>query len=328
VRFVGFRDGGRPMVGVLTGADPASVGSAESAGSTESAGSPSPSPSPSPSADGDAAVGAAVIGLAPVDEFYADLPTWRARAAEALALPGTAARPVADLVLVPPVPSAARVLGVGLNYRAHAAETGLPLPKYPAIFGRWTVSLSVDGTPAPVPVGERGLDWEGELAVVVGTALADADEAAALAGVFGYAAFNDLSARRAQGRSPQWTLGKNSDRSGPLGPVVTADEVGDPADGLRVVTRIRTRADDGSQVDEVVQDGDTSDMIFRVGEVLSFLSKTMTLYPGDLLITGTPAGVGYIRKPPRYLVPGDWVEVDIERVGRVATPIVDATGRG
>ncbi|ONH27145.1 fumarylacetoacetate hydrolase family protein [Pseudofrankia asymbiotica] len=305
MRFVGFREGGRALVGVLTQTSGGAPGAA-----TPAAGVP------------------AVIGLAPVEEFYADLARWRDRAAEALALPGTAARPARELTLVPPVPPAARVLCVGLNYRAHAAETGLPLPKYPAIFGRWTVSLTVDGTPAPVPAGERGLDWEGELGVVVGATLADADEATALAGVLGYAAFNDLSARRAQGRSPQWTLGKNSDHSGPLGPVVTADEVGDPADGLRVVTRMRTRADDGSVVEEVVQDGDTSDMIFSVGQVLSFISQTITLHPGDLLVTGTPAGVGYIRRPARYLVPGDWVEVEIERVGRVATPIVDATGRG
>ncbi|OHV58661.1 fumarylacetoacetate hydrolase family protein [Pseudofrankia sp. BMG5.36] len=305
MRFVGFREGGRAVVGVLT----------QPGGGAPGAATP-------------AAAVPAVIGLAPVEEFYADLSRWRDRAAEALALPGTAARPVPELTLVPPIPPAARVLCVGLNYRAHAAETGLPLPKYPAIFGRWTVSLTVDGTPAPVPAGERGLDWEGELGVVVGATLADADEATALAGVLGYAAFNDLSARRAQGRSPQWTLGKNSDHSGPLGPVVTADEVGDPADGLRVVTRVRSRADDGSPVEEVVQDGDTSDMIFSIGQVLSFISQTMTLHPGDLLVTGTPAGVGYIRRPARYLVPGDWVEVEIERVGRVATPIVDATGRG
>jgi 2-keto-4-pentenoate hydratase/2-oxohepta-3-ene-1,7-dioic acid hydratase in catechol pathway len=294
MRFVGFRDGGRTVVGLVV----------------------------------DGPGGAAVVPLAPVEDFYADLPAWRARAERAAADPA-AARTVAagELTLAPPIPPAARVLCVGLNYRAHAAETGLELPRYPNLFGRWTVSLTVDGTPAPVPAGERGLDWEAEFGVVVGTALADVDEAAALAGVFGYAAFNDLSARRAQGRSPLWTVGKNADYSGPLGPVVTADEVGDPADGLRVRTRIRTRAADGSVVEEIVQDGDTSDMIFTVGQVLSYLSRTLTLHPGDLLVTGTPAGVGYSRTPPRYLVPGDWVQVEIDRVGTVATPIVDASAR-
>jgi 2-keto-4-pentenoate hydratase/2-oxohepta-3-ene-1,7-dioic acid hydratase in catechol pathway len=295
MRFVGFREGGRTVVGLLSGPDGA---------------------------------GQRVVGLAPVEDFYADLAGWTEAARQALEAPGATAQPAGELTLVPPVPPAARVLCVGLNYRDHAAEIGLELPKYPTIFGRWTVSLTVDGTPAPVPAGERGLDWEGELGVVVGMRLTDVDEQTALAGVFGYAAFNDLSARRAQGRSPQWTLGKNSDFSGPLGPVVTADEVGDPAGGLRVRTRVRTRADDGSVVEEVVQDGSTTDMIFTVGQLLAFVSRTVTLHPGDLLVTGTPAGVGYIRRPPRYLAPGDWVEVEIDRVGRVATPIVDAAGRG
>ena len=291
--FVGLRDGGRTVVGRLI----------------------------------DGPSGAAVVPLAPVEDFYADLPAWRARAADAAGDPG-AARAVGEVTLAPPIPPAARVLCLGLNYRAHAAETGLRPPKYPNLFGRWTVSLTVDGTPAPVPAGERGLDWEGELGVVVGADLADVDEAAALAGVFGYSAFNDLSARRSQGRSPLWTVGKNADFSGPLGPVVTADEVGDPADGLRVRTRVRTRGADGSLVEEVVQDGDTRDMIFTVGQVLSYLSRTLTLHPGDLLATGTPAGVGYSRTPPRYLVPGDWVQVEIDRVGSVSTPIVDASARG
>jgi 2-keto-4-pentenoate hydratase/2-oxohepta-3-ene-1,7-dioic acid hydratase in catechol pathway len=207
---------------------------------------------------------------------------------------------------------------MGLNYHSHAAETGLPPPKYPPIFGRWTASLVVGGTPVPVPPGERGLDWEGELAVVVGAQMTDVDEDTAMRGVFGYAAFNDLSARRAQGASAQWTLGKNADRSGPIGPVVTADEVGDPAAGLRLVTRVNG---------EVVQDGDTSDMIFPVGRILSYLSRTLTLNPGDVLITGTPAGVGYTRTPPRYLVPGDVVEVEIERVGSVRNPVTDASAR-
>lgn len=179
MRIVGFRDGNRTIVGPLV----------------------------------DGSGGAAVVPLAPVEDFYADLPAWRARAGQALG-DRTDARPVGALTLAPPIPPAARVLCVGLNYRAHAAETGLEPPRYPNLFGRWTVSLTVDGTPAPVPAGERGLDWEGELGVVVGANLADVDEVEALAGVFGYAAFNDLSARRSQGRSPLWTVGKNADYSG------------------------------------------------------------------------------------------------------------------
>ncbi|CAO5253415.1 fumarylacetoacetate hydrolase family protein [Frankia sp. AgKG'84/4] len=286
MRFTGLRDGRRVLVGLLLDATDDGGGGGEQT----------------------------VVPLADVDEFYADLPGWTARARQII----TGGRALADVVRTPPVPAGARVLGMGLNYHDHAAETGQQIPRKPPLFGRWTASLSVDGTPVPVPPGERGLDWEGELAAVVGMPMTDVDEATAAAGVFGYAVFNDLSARRAQGASAQWTLGKNADRSGPMGPVVTADEVGDPAAGLRLVTRVN---------DEIVQDGDTADMIFTIGQILSFVSRTLTLHPGDILITGTPAGVGYTRTPPRYLTPGDVVTVEIERLGRITTPIVDAAAR-
>ncbi|ONH61904.1 fumarylacetoacetate hydrolase [Frankia sp. CcI49] len=287
MRFVGVRDGRRTVVGLVL----------ERAGVSK------------------------LARIADVDDFYADLPRWMSAASEITAgdhgradlddLADVAASPG----LAPPVPAGARVLGMGLNYHAHAAETGLELPRKPPIFARWTASLTVDGTPVPVPPGERGLDWEGELAAVVGTRLVDVDEATAQRGVLGYAVFNDLSARRAQGASAQWTLGKNSDRSGPMGPVVTTDEAGDPAAGLRLVTRVNG---------EVMQDGNTNDMIFTVGAILSFVSRTIPLDPGDVLITGTPAGVGYTRTPPRYLLPGDVVEVSIETLGTIRNPVTAA----
>ena len=186
------------------------------------------------------------------------------------------------------------------------------MSEHPAFLGRWTVSLVSDGVPVPVPAGEPGLDWEVELAVVVGPPLYRVHPDTALAGVLGYAAFNDLSARTHQMHSRLWTLGKNADRSGPISPVVTADEVGDPRRGLRLQTRV-----DG----EVVQDDSTSDMIFSVGEILGYLSGVMTLNPGDVT-PGTPQGVGFKRTPPRYLGPGDVVEVELERVGAVANPVV------
>jgi 2-keto-4-pentenoate hydratase/2-oxohepta-3-ene-1,7-dioic acid hydratase in catechol pathway len=223
---------------------------------------------------------------------------------------------VADLTLVPPVPPAARVLCVGLNYPQHVAEGAFECPSHPAIFGRWTRSLTVSGTPAPVPVGEEGLDWEGELAVIIGQKIRNVSSEDALLAVFGYATFNDLTCRLAQHRTTQWTVGKNADASGPMGEIVTTDEVGDPRKGLRIVTTVNG---------ETVQDGNTADMIFSIGDVLSYLSETMTLYPGDLLITGTPDGVGYARRPPRFLHPGDEVTVDIEHVGTVRTPIVAAS---
>jgi len=241
-----------------------------------------------------------VAEVAEATEFYGDLDRY---AADAAALPGGRVHrdEVDEVAAVPP---SARVLCVGLNYRLHAEEAGLPAPEYPAFFGRWTVSLAADGTPAPVPAGEPGLDWEVELAAVVGRPLARVDADAALAGVFGYAAFNDLSARTHQMHSRLWTVGKNADNSGPLSPVVTADEVGDPRNGLRVCTRING---------ETVQDASTADMIFSVGEILAYLSEVMTLNPGDLVATGTPEGVGFKRTPPRFLGPGDRVEVEIAR---------------
>ena len=250
-----------------------------------------------------------VAPLAEATEFYADLDRWRPRAA---GLQGSE-RPRDGIAEVPAVPPAARVLCVGLNYRRHADEAGLPMPEHPAFFGRWTVSLVSGGVPVPVPAGEPGLDWEVELAVIVGRPLHRVDRDTALAGVLGYAAFNDLSARTHQMHSRLWTLGKNADRSGPLSPIVTVDEVGDPGAGLRLQTRVNG---------EVVQDGSTSDMIFSVGEILAYLSEVMTLNPGDVVTTGTPEGVGFKRTPPRYLGPGDMVEVEIERVGTVANPIV------
>ncbi|MGI5270220.1 fumarylacetoacetate hydrolase family protein [Nonomuraea sp. CA-218870] len=255
-----------------------------------------------------------VTPLAEVTDFYDDVPYWLDRARQA----GPGGVPLAEVELAPPVPPSARVLCVGLNYRAHAAEGGFEPPAHPTVFGRWTASLSVTGVAVPVPAGEPGLDWEGEVAAVVGARLADADESEAEAGVLGYAAFNDLTARTAQKLTSQWTLGKNADRSGPIGPIVTADETGGLADGLRVVTRVNG---------EVMQDGDTRDMIFTVPRLLSHISATLTLHPGDVVATGTPEGVGYVRTPPRLLTPGDVVEVEVERLGVIRTPVTGPSGR-
>jgi len=252
---------------------------------------------------------ATVAELADIEEFYSDTDRW-------LALAGAVAggdRPMTQVEEAPAVPPAARVLCVGLNYRLHADEAGLPIPVYPAIFGRWTASLVSSGTAVPVPAGEPGLDWEVELAAVVARPMHRVQAAEALANVLGYAVFNDLSAREHQLHSALWTVGKNADRSGPISPIVTADEVGDPSAGLRLQTRVGG---------DVVQDGSTADMIFSVGEILAYLSEVMTLHPGDVLVTGTPAGVGFKRTPPRYLQPGEIVEVEIERIGVLRTPIV------
>lgn len=259
-------------------------------------------------------IGDRVTPIAEVGDFYADLDHWLPEARRT----DTGLLPVSHVELAPPVPPSARVVCIGLNYRAHAAEGDFTPPEHPTVFGRWVASLTAGDTPAPVPAGEPGLDWEGEVAAVVGRRLTDADQASAAAAVLGYAAFNDLTARTAQKLTAQWTLGKNADRSGPMGPLVTADEVGDLADGLRVRTRVNG---------ETVQDGNTRDMIFSVAELLSRISRAFTLEPGDVLATGTPEGVGYVRRPPRFLRPGDVVEVEIDRLGVLRTPIVGSDQR-
>ena len=231
---------------------------------------------------------------------------------EAAALSPAVRVPVADVRLAHPLPDGARILCLGLNYRAHAAEGSFEAPPHPMIFGRWTASLVPDGATVSVPVDEAGLDWEGEIAAVVGRPLTRVDAETARGAVFGYAAFNDLSARRAQKLTAQWTLGKNADGSGPMGDLVTADEVGDLRAGLRLRTLVNG---------QVMQDGNTRDMIFELGDVLALVSRTMTLNPGDVLVTGTPEGVGYVRNPPVLLTSGDVVQIEVERIGSVRTTI-------
>jgi 2-keto-4-pentenoate hydratase/2-oxohepta-3-ene-1,7-dioic acid hydratase in catechol pathway len=229
--------------------------------------------------------------------------------------------PVSDLELVPPVLPGARVICIGLNYLKHVAEGSYAsegVPPHPTLFARWTASLTVGGAEIPVPVDEAGLDWEGEVMAYVGATLVDATPDEALASVVGYSTFNDVTARRAQKLTSQWILGKNGDRSGPLGPLVPAHEVGDLRDGLQVRTRVNG---------EAVQEGSTDEMVYTVGDTLALISRTFTLHPGDLLATGTPAGVGYSRTPPWLLQPGDEVEVEVERLGILRNTVVAHTKR-
>ncbi|MGW6461587.1 fumarylacetoacetate hydrolase family protein [Streptomyces sp. NPDC055078] len=259
-----------------------------------------------------------VSRIATADAFYHDPAAALAEARRAPAafgpLPGGA-------VPAPAVPVTAKVLCVGLNYRGHAEEAKAEVPDHPTVFGRWESTLVCDGDEVPVPASEPGLDWEGELAVVIGGTLTDATEESALRGVLGFTCFNDISARKRQFDTTQWTLGKNPDRSGPLGPaLVTADEWGGPDGwtGRKLITRVNG---------EVVQSGDTSEMIFSVGRVLSYISQTTTLRPGDVVATGTPAGVGFIRTPPRLLTPGDVVEVEIDGIGVLRNPVAGPAAR-
>ena len=252
--------------------------------------------------------GEQLVPLGPVATFWKD-PAGTMRGAVTI----TERLAPNEVTLAHAVPESARILCLGLNYRAHAAEGKFDPPDHPMIFGRWTASLVPDGTPVAVPVDEAGLDWEGEIAAVVGEPISRADADHARSKIMGYAAFNDLSARRAQKLTAQWTLGKNADNSGPMGDILTSDEAGDLREGFRVQTIVNG---------VTKQDGNTKDMIFELGEVLALVSRTMTLNPGDVIVTGTPEGVGYVLNPPVLLTPGDVVTVDIERIGSVTSPII------
>ncbi len=213
-----------------------------------------------------------------------------------------------DPRLGPPVAGIGKIVGIGLNYRDHAAEAGMPLPTEPVIFMKATSCLCGPDDAIPRPDGAAKLDYEVELAVVIGTPARSVAAADALAHVAGYAVMNDVSEREWQlERGGQWDKGKSFDGFGPLGPwLVTADEVPDPQ-ALRLWCEV-----DG----ERRQNGTTADMVFGVAELVAYVSRCMTLLPGDVITTGTPAGVGMgFRPEPRYLRDGQQVALSVEGLG-------------
>ena len=245
--------------------------------------------------------------LCSIDGFYAEPDRWRS----ASPAPDGVARD--SIELVPPVPTTAKVLCLGLNYAAHIEETKSERPPAPNIFAKWYASLSCDGDQVPVPTGDDRFDWECEMAVIIGSHLTDTPEVDAMAGVLGYTCFNDISSRGYQRRTHQWAIGKNGDGSAPIGPVVvTADEFGDPY-GKRIMTRVNG---------ETRQDGTTDLMIFKIAETIEYITHGTSLRPGDVIATGTPSGVGDRMDPPTYLTPGDVCEVEIQDIGTLTTNIV------
>ena len=225
---------------------------------------------------------------------------------------------LSDIILLPPVPRPGKTICIGLNYRAHAVEGGNPIPEYPAVFMRCATSLIGANGVMIYPDCSDTLDYEAELAVVIGKMAKDVG-AGALHYVAGYACFNDGSVRDYQRKSTQWTMGKNFDFTGAFGPeLVTPDELPAGASGLRIVAR---------RNGEIMQDGNTSDMIFDVASLVATLSEVMTLEPGDVIATGTPAGVGYARKPPVYLRPGDRIEIEIESIGALVSTVARRVGQ-
>jgi 2,4-didehydro-3-deoxy-L-rhamnonate hydrolase len=222
------------------------------------------------------------------------------------------ARRLDGIRLLPPIPAPGKIIGVGLNYRQHAIETGAPIPPEPPLFAKFANSLVADGDPIRVPAATAQPDWEAELGVVIGRTASRVTVDEALDHVGGYLCLNDVSARDLQVRTGQWMRGKAIDTFLPAGPwLTTPDEVPDPQ-----ALRIRSLVNG-----EVMQDSTTADMIWSVAELVSFLSQVMTLAPGDVIATGTPPGVGSARTPPRWLQDGDEVTIEIERLGSLANRV-------
>ncbi|WP_323794589.1 fumarylacetoacetate hydrolase family protein [Nisaea sp.] len=214
-----------------------------------------------------------------------------------------------------PIADPPKVLCVGRNYAAHAKEGGAEPPTYPDIFMRSRLSLIPHNAPIIRPKLSGNLDYECELLIVIGKTARNVTEEDALDCIVGYSLFNDATLRDYQRRTTQWTIGKNFDGTGPIGPeIVTPDELPAGCVGLQIQTRLNG---------EVMQNANTSDMIFPVAKTISLLSQTMTLEPGDLIATGTPEGVGYARKPPVWMKDGDVVEIEVEGIGILRNPIAD-----
>lgn len=212
-----------------------------------------------------------------------------------------------------PVPRPGKVICLGLNYAAHAAEGGNAAPEYPAFFLRGTTSLIAHMSPMIRPNVSEKLDYEAELAVVIGRRAKHLSDENALQAVLGYTCFNDGSLRDYQRRSTQWTIGKNFDGTGAIGPwLVPASDLPPGGAGLQIESRLNGN---------MMQRDNTSNMIVDTVRALVLLSECMTLEPGDVIAMGTPSGVGYPRNPPVFMKPGDRVEIEIERIGILSNPV-------
>jgi 2-keto-4-pentenoate hydratase/2-oxohepta-3-ene-1,7-dioic acid hydratase in catechol pathway len=259
---------------------------------------------------------AAVIAGRDADAFRS-MVTLLATGQEALAfvraLPAiSGAIPLASADLDAPI-TPRKIVAIGLNYKDHAIEAGLKIPAAPLCFAKFTSSVSGPFDPIQLPAEDAQVDFEAELGVVIGRTARRVAESEAMNYVAGYVTFNDVTARKWQFDDGQWTRGKSCDSFAPNGPcLVTTDEVPDPG-ALRIETRVNG---------EVLQDSNTNQLIFGIPRLISYLSHSFTLEAGDLIATGTPSGVGFARKPPRFLKDGDRVEVEIEGVGKICNRAV------
>jgi 2-keto-4-pentenoate hydratase/2-oxohepta-3-ene-1,7-dioic acid hydratase in catechol pathway len=217
--------------------------------------------------------------------------------------------------LLAPVPRPGKLIAIGLNYRDHAVESNMPIPERPVVFSKFTTSITGPGEPVILPETSAQVDYEAELAVVIGRRAKNVSRESALDYVLGYTNLNDVSARDFQFADGQWQRGKSCDTFAPMGEaIVTTDEVPDPQ---KLSIKLRLNG-------QTMQDSSTDQLIFGVPELIAFLSETITLEPGDVIATGTPPGVGFARKPPVFLKDGDVMEVEIEGLGTLRSPVVAA----
>ena len=239
-----------------------------------------------------------------------------ARAKGAVAQPKKEAMvPLAGLKYCPPIALTGKIICLGLNYVSHAAESPYDTPSYPVLFARFPNSIVAHNEPLIRPSVSIQFDYEGELVCIIGRRGYRVPQERALSIVAGYSIFNDGSIRDYQFKTPQWTIGKNFDKTGSFGPAfVTADELPPGAAELKLQTRLNG---------VTMQSASTTDMIFGVAETISTITECMTLEPGDLLVMGTPSGMGFARKPPVWMKPGDVCEVEIDGIGILRNPIMD-----
>lgn len=264
-----------------------------------------------------------VLSLAPAG--FTDLLTLIRAGEEALAAvrrwlesaPESASTPLAEVQLLAPIPRPPKIICIGLNYRDHAAETGKTVEKIPTVFAKFPTAVIGPGASIVLPKASTKPDYEAELAFVIGTGGRYIPASEWRRHVFGYTAFNDVSARDFQMATTQWMIGKTFDTFAPMGPwIVTQDEIPDPH-ALDISLTLNGA---------VMQSSNTSNLIFRIPDLIEFLSSVFTLEPGDVVATGTPSGVGVARKPPVFLKPGDEVTVRIAGVGELTNPVVAESG--
>lgn len=222
---------------------------------------------------------------------------------------------LSDIIVAASVPKPGKIICIGLNYRDHAEESGMAIPTKPVIFSKFSTCIIAPNEAIVVPDESTQTDYEAELAVIIGRRAANVKHDDAINYVFGYANFNDVSARDFQFADAQWQRGKSCDTFAPIGPfVATTDEIADP-DNLSIKFRLNG---------ETMQDSNTKQMIFGVAELIEHLSRFFTLEPGDIIATGTPPGVGFARKPPIFLKNGDVAEVEIEGLGILSNPVISS----